>query len=65
MMTNYVSQLNVYEQFLIKKDVIESLKELGYEKDDLKELVENAMDSRLCDLEDLIDINEYLENERA
>ena len=63
MMTKYVSQLNVYNQVLIKMDVIEELEKLGYSNEDLGEIVEDAMDSRLCDLSDLIDITPYLKKE--
>ena len=63
MKTKYVSQLSKYNQVVIRLDVIEKLEKLGYHKEDLNEIVENAMDSRLCDLSDLIDIRPYLKKD--
>lgn len=60
MKTNYVSQLPIDVSNQIKKDLRKSLLELGYRDRLLDLLVNEAMDSRLCDLENTIDITKYL-----
>ena len=60
MKTNYVSQLPIDVSNQIKKDLRKALFELGYRDRLLDLLVNEAMDSRLCDLENTIDITKYL-----
>lgn len=52
MKTTYIAQLPAEAQNGIKRE----LEELGLNEEDIN----NAMDSRLCDLEDTIDIKAYL-----
>ncbi|WP_217269600.1 hypothetical protein [Neobacillus endophyticus] len=51
MKTMYIAQLPIE----IQKEILKKLNDLGLSKNDIK----NAMDSRLCDLEDTIDITPY------
>lgn len=50
--TSYIMSLDLEIQQAIKNDIKMVL--------DDNELINDAMNSRLCDLEDLIDINKYL-----
>lgn len=50
----YITQLEETEQKRIKSEVIEALKDLGLDGEEFDEALENAMDSKLADLEDLI-----------
>jgi hypothetical protein len=52
MKTTYINQLQQATQEEIKKE----LQSLNLDTQD----IENALNSRLCDLEDTIDINKYL-----
>lgn len=52
MKTMYICQLSKGVQESIEQELIS----LGLEKED----IENALDSRLCDLSDTININKYL-----
>lgn len=56
----FVSQLSTEVQEAIQSDVINALNELQLDTEEQTEAIENAMNSRLSDLADLIDINKYL-----
>ena len=60
MKTKYINQLPTEMVTAIYKDVHYSLYEIGLRDTELSDSVENAMNSRLCDLEDTIDITKYL-----
>lgn len=60
MKTKFICQFSDEIQNNIYKDVRNTLYEIGLRESELKESVETAMDSRLCDLEDTIDITKYL-----
>ncbi|MCH4826639.1 hypothetical protein [Planococcus halocryophilus] len=60
MKTKYISQLPTEMVTAIYKDVQDSLYEIGLRDTELSDSVESAMNSRLCDLEDTIDITKYL-----
>lgn len=59
-MTTYINQLPIQTQEEIKAELITVFTELELSQDELTEAIENAMDSRLCDLSDTININKYL-----
>ena len=61
MKTNYISQLSKETQELILNDLKNELAKLGLNKEEFLEAIDNAMNSRLCDLEDTINVNKYLE----
>lgn len=52
-----IIQLPMVTQKEIERDIKNALAD---QVDDYFELLEEALDGRLCDLEDLIDINKYL-----
>lgn len=55
--TTYIFLLPDEIKIAIKADVVEALNAIGqYTEDNLKD----AMDSRLCDLADLINVKKYL-----
>lgn len=56
--TSYIIQLDVETQIKVKERVITALKESGFKDNDLKIRLENAMSSRLSDLEGLIEIRD-------
>ncbi|MED1303105.1 hypothetical protein ACW4EZ_25275 [Bacillus toyonensis] len=60
MKTNYISQLSKETQELILNDLKNELAKLGLNKEEFLEVIDNAMNSRLCDLEDTINVNKYL-----
>lgn len=60
MKTKYINQLPLHTQQSIKADIIHSLSELNLSHSELLEALENAMSSRIIDLEDTININKYL-----
>lgn len=57
--TMYVSSMCNENQESIKAELRASL-EVDYQGEELEEAIENGMNSRLCDLEDTIDISKYL-----
>lgn len=63
--TIFIAQLNDEKQEKIKKLIIEVLTEEGYQAEEIKEIVSNAMNDRLCNLEDFIDITPFLSREKA
>tara|TARA_R110000824_G_C14863468_1_gene641490 strand:- start:58 stop:462 length:405 start_codon:yes stop_codon:yes gene_type:complete len=58
--TVYVSSMSKADQENIEYRVKSALSKEGYEGEELKELVQDAMDSRLSDLEGTITIDRYL-----
>lgn len=65
-MMNKTMQIFVLDQDIkncIQERLTIALERLGYEGEELDEYVSNGMDGRLCDLEEVIDINEFLQKE--
>lgn len=60
MKTSFISQLPSEIQNAIKSDLIKSLSSVIDNENELKETMERAMSSRLCDLADTIKIKKYL-----
>ncbi|MFS1518533.1 hypothetical protein V1503_19030 [Bacillus sp. SCS-151] len=60
MKTMYVNQLSNETQEQIKNDLIQALSQLQLDTEELNESIEDAMNSRLVDLEDTIDIKKYI-----
>ena len=58
--TTFIHQLPQQTQDAIRKDVETYLKSEGFSGQELQESLENAMNSRLADLEEGIDISKYL-----
>jgi len=56
----YVNQLTDAEQAQVLNEVETALEGLGLEGTELDEAVEDAMNSKVNDLSDLIDINKYI-----
>jgi len=60
MLTKYVCQLPAAISEDIFNEVQKALYEVGLRDQELSDSLEEAMNSRLCDLEDTIDITKYL-----
>ncbi|MBO9131431.1 hypothetical protein [Bacillus sp. 165] len=60
MKTTYIFQLPDAMRQDIHNEVQNALYELGFRDEALEREIETAMESRLCDLEDTIDIKKYL-----
>lgn len=60
MLTKYVCQLPAEVIEDINIEVQKALYDIGLRDKELSESIEAAMNSRLCDLEDTIDITKYL-----
>lgn len=58
--TIFISQLPTELKEEVKKRINAFLDEEGYEGDEALEIFENAMNSRLCDLEDCIKISDLI-----
>jgi hypothetical protein len=58
--TIYVHQIPESIRLQIKQDIITTLNSLQLSSDTKQEALEEALNSRLCDLQDLININKYL-----
>jgi hypothetical protein len=58
--TIYVHQIPESIRLQIKQDIITTLNSLELSSDTKQEALEEALNSRLCDLQDLININKYL-----
>ena len=59
----YINQLPLTTQSQIKEEIIEHLKinvGLAPYQEEYQEALDNAMNSRLIDLEEVIDISEYI-----
>lgn len=57
--TQHIFLLSPKRQKAILKDVTASLVELGYEGEELEEQIKEAMNGRVCDIQELIDISKY------
>lgn len=60
MRAKFINQLPIETQESILTDVHFALSKLNLPNEEYIEALENAMCSRLCDLEDTIDIEKYL-----
>ena len=60
MKTIYVCQLPQQTQDAIKNDVVTHLISEGFSGQELQDAVQNALNGRLVDLEETIDISKYL-----
>lgn len=58
--TIFICQLPQDKQKAIEKAVIEFLYLYGYRGQELKEVTKNAMSSRLCDIEENINVIEFI-----
>lgn len=58
--TTFICQLPIKTQDAIKADVENYLKLEGFSGQKLQEALQNALDGRLTDLEENIDISKYL-----
>lgn len=56
----YVAQFSHSTQNAIKKEVQKKLIEQKFTSKKIKEGVQNSLNSRLCDLDELIDITKYI-----
>ena len=63
MKTKYIYQLSAELSNDIYNEVRRALCEMGLKDGELNEAIEAAMNSRLCDLEDTIDITKYIVTE--
>lgn len=60
MKTRFICQLPQQTQDAIKKDIETYLLSEGFSGQELQDAVQNALDGRLADLEETIDISKYL-----
>ena len=58
--TIYICELSEQTQNEIKKHILQFLENEGYTKEEQKEICDNAMSGRLCDIEENIDITKYI-----
>jgi Holliday junction resolvasome RuvABC DNA-binding subunit len=58
--TTFISLLDSEIRNCIYNEVLQALLGLGLSEEELEEAIESAMNSRLCDLEELIDIKKFL-----
>ena len=58
--TIFISQLPTEFKEEVKKRINAFLDEEGYEGEEAEEILENAMNGRLCDLEDCIKISDLI-----
>ena len=58
--TTYICKLSEQTQNEIKKHILQFLGKEGYTKEEQKEIIKNAMNGRLCDIEENIDITKYI-----
>ena len=61
--TTYIADMTKEDQVKIEDELRDYLQS-DYTGDELRELVEDGMDSRLSDLQDVIDITPYFESEK-
>lgn len=59
--TIFIAELSNENQEKIKKMIIEFLTTEGYENEKIREIIENVMNERLCNLEEFIDIEPFLQ----
>lgn len=58
--TIFICQLPKDKQKQIEKSITNFLKLYGYNKHEIQEISENAMNSRLCDISENINIYEFI-----
>lgn len=58
--TIFICQLPKDKQKAIEKAITNFLKLYGYNKQEIQEISENAMNSRLCDISENINIYEFI-----
>lgn len=57
----FICQLSKQNQEKIKNEIINFLKNEGYEDTEIEEISNNVMDSRLSDIEEFINITPFIE----
>ena len=55
----YICQLSDEQQSYIKRAISRKLYQLGYKGAEHKEILQNGIDSKLCDVSDTIDLMGY------
>lgn len=58
--TTFICQLDSNTKDEVEKRIKNFLSEEGYEGEEAEEILENAMNGRLCDLEDCIKISDLI-----
>lgn len=58
--TTFINQLPTEKQFEIAYAISEELVKNGLHGEELENAIDTALDGRLCDLEDIINIEKYL-----
>ena len=58
--SQFVCELNEKSQERLKVDLLESFKDMNIDKEEINELLESALNGRLYDLQDTIEIKNYL-----
>ncbi|MBQ3422314.1 MAG: hypothetical protein IJH34_11755 [Romboutsia sp.] len=57
----FICQLSKQNQEKIKNEIINFLNNEGYGETEIKEISNSAMDGRLCDIEEFINIEPFIE----
>lgn len=60
MKTQFINQLPTNTRESIKSELVKALSQLDLSHSEYYEALDDALNSRLCDLSDTIDINKYL-----
>ena len=55
----YICQLSDEQQDYLKRSISRKLYRLGYKGAEHKEILQNGLDSKLCDITDTIDLDKY------
>ena len=55
----YICQLSDEQQLYIKRSISRKLYQLGYKGAEHKEILQNGMDSKICDITDMVDLMGY------
>ena len=55
----YICQLSDIQQAYIQRAISRKLYQLGYKGIEHKEILQNGMDSKICDIEDTIDLDKF------
>lgn len=55
----YICQLPEDQQSYIQKAISRKLYQLGYKGAEHKEILQNGMDGKVCDVEDTIDLSRF------
>lgn len=58
--TTFICELSKKEQIIIKNELLSFLESEGYEDSEVEEILNNAMDGRITDLEDNLNVTELL-----